>query len=57
MMGIKPGDPGVVIRYQVDEFTCTWSVECLVVQPHIHPGFTGMVLTLANILLASGCED
>ena len=24
-MGIKPGDSGVVIGYQVDEFTCTWS--------------------------------
>ena len=27
VMGIKPGDSGVVIGYQVDEFTCTWSAE------------------------------
>ena len=24
-MGVKPGDSGVVIGYQVDEFTHTWS--------------------------------
>ena len=27
VMGVKPGDSGVVIGYQVDEFTCTWSAE------------------------------
>ena len=27
VMGIKPGDSGVVIGYQVDEFTCTLSAE------------------------------
>ena len=27
VMGIKSGDSGVVIGYQVDEFTCTWSAE------------------------------
>ena len=26
--GIKPGDSGVMIGYQVDKFTCTWSAEC-----------------------------
>ena len=26
VVGIKPGDSGVVIRYQVDEFIHTWSV-------------------------------
>ena len=30
VMGIKPGDSGVVIGYQVDEFTCTWSAEWFV---------------------------
>ena len=27
VMGIKPGDSSVVIGYQVDEFTHTWSAE------------------------------
>ena len=27
VMGIKPGDSGVVIGYQVDAFTHTWSAE------------------------------
>ena len=27
VMGVKPGDSGVVIGYQVDEFTHTWSAE------------------------------
>ena len=27
VVGIKPGDSGVVIGYQVDEFTHTWSAE------------------------------
>ena len=27
VMGIKPGDSGVVIGYQVDVFTHTWSAE------------------------------
>ena len=26
-MGIKPGDSGVVIGYQIDEFMHTWSAE------------------------------
>ena len=28
-MGITPGDSGVVIGYQVDELTYTWSTKCL----------------------------
>ena len=28
--GVEPGDYGVVIRYQVDDFTHTWSVECFI---------------------------
>ena len=43
VMGIKPGDSGVVIGYQVDEFTCTWSAEWFVAHSHIYPGFTGKV--------------
>ena len=43
VMGIKPGDSGVVIGYQVDEFTHTWSAEQFVAHSHIYPGFTGKV--------------
>ena len=28
--GLKPGDSGLVIGYQVDNVTQTWSVECFV---------------------------
>ena len=40
LMGVKPGDSGVVIRYQVDEFndSCWQSVSLLY---HINPGFMG----------------
>ena len=30
VVGVKPSDSGVVIRYQVDEFPGTWSVEHLI---------------------------
>ena len=36
MMGIKSGDSSVVIGYQVDEFTCTWSAEWFVAYSHIY---------------------
>ena len=48
LMGIKPGDSGVVIGYQVDEFTYTWSVEWFVAHSHIYPGFTGKVSSLTH---------
>ena len=35
VMGIKPGDSGVVIGYQVDKFTHTWSAEQFVAHSHI----------------------
>ena len=36
VMGIKPGDSGVLIGYQVDEFTHTWSAECFCgLLPHL----------------------
>ena len=56
-MGIKPGDSGVVIGYQVDEFTCTWSAERFVACSHICPGFTGKVSSLTHLTLELGCED
>ena len=56
-MGVKPGDSSVVIGYQVDEFTCTWSVEQFVACSHIYPGFTGKVSSLTHFSLEPGCED
>ena len=57
VMGIKPGDSGVVIGYQVDEFTCTWSAEWFVACSHIYPEFTGKVSSLTHFPLEPGCED
>ena len=57
VMDIKPGDSGVVIRYQVDEFTCTQSAEQFVAHSHIYAGFTGKVSSLTYFLLELGCED
>ena len=57
VMGIKPGDSGVVIGYQVDEFNCTWSAEQFGACSHIYPGFTGKVLSLTHFPLELGCED
>ena len=57
VMGIKPGDSGVVIGYQVDEFTCTWSAEWFVAHFHIYPGFTGKVSSLTHFPLEPGCGD
>ena len=56
-MGIKPGDSGVVIGYQVDEFTCTWSAEQFVAHSHIYPGFTGKVSSITQFPLEPWCED
>ena len=57
VMGIKPGDSSVVIGYQVDEFTHTWSAEQFVAHSHIYPGFTGKVSSLTYFPLEPGCED
>ena len=57
VMGFKPGDSSVVIGYQVDEFTCTWSAEQFVGHSHIYPGFTGKVSSLTHFPLEPGCED
>ena len=50
-MGFKPGDSSVVIGYQVDEFTHTWSAEQFVAHSHIYPGFTGNMSSLAHFPL------
>ena len=57
VMGIKPDDSDVVIGYQVNEFTCTWSAECFVACSHIYHGFTGKVSSLTHFPLKLGCED
>ena len=57
VMGVKPGDSGVVIGYQVDEFTCTWSAEWVVACSFIYSGFTGKMSSLTHFLLEPGCED
>ena len=48
LVGIKPGDSGVVIGYQVDEFTGTWSAEKFVAHSHIYTWFIGMVSSLTH---------
>ena len=48
VMGIKPGNSGVVTGYQVDELTHTWSAEQFVAHSHIYPGFTGKVSPLTH---------
>ena len=57
VVGIKPGDSSVVIGYQVDEFTHTWSTEWFVVHSHIYPGFTGKVSSFTHFPLEPRCED
>ena len=56
-MGIKPGDSGVVIRYQVYKSIHTWSAELFVAHFHIYPGFPGKVTSLIHFPLEPGCED
>ena len=47
----------MVIGYQVDEFTHTWSAEQSVAHCHIYSGFTGKVSSLTHFPLELGCED
>ena len=57
VIGIKPGDFGMVMGYQVDEFTHTWSAEWFVAHSIIYPGFTGKVSSLTHFPLEPGSED
>ena len=57
VVGIKPGDSGVVIGYQVDDFTHTWSSKLFVVHSHIYTGFRGKGSSLNHFPLKPGCED
>ena len=45
MMDIKAGDSGVMIVYQVDEFTCMWLAKHFIAQSHICCGFMVKVFT------------
>ena len=48
---------GMVIGYQVDEFTHAWSEEQLIAHSHIYPGLMGKVSSLTHFTLGPGCED
>ena len=57
VVSIQPGDSGVVIWYQVDEVTHTWSAEWFVAYYHMYPGFTDKVSSLTHFPLEPWCED
>ena len=57
VVSIKPGDSGVVIGYQVDEFNHTWSLGWFVAHSHIYPWFTGKVSSLPHFPMEPGCQD
>ena len=57
VLDMKPGDLSVMIGYQVNESTHTWSAEHFVVHSHIYPGCKGKVSSLTHFLLEPGCED
>ena len=57
VVGIKPGGSGVVIWYQADQFTYTWSTGCFIAQSHIYPSFMAKVSTLTYFPLEPRCED
>ena len=54
---VKPGDSGVVIGCQLDQFVCILSVECFIAWSHIYLAFTGKVSTLTHFPLEQGRED
>ena len=54
---VKPGDSGVGIEYQPDEFDHTWLLEHFLVQSHIYPPFIGKMSTLTHFIHELGCED
>ena len=54
VVGVKPG---VLIRYQVGEFTHACLVECFIAWSHIYPSFTGKVSRLTHFPLEPGCQD
>ena len=57
VVGVKHGDFGVMIGYQVDVFTHTWLVESCFAHSHIYPCFTGELSTLTHFLLEPHYDD
>ena len=57
VVDIQCGDSGVVIGYQVEEFTHTWSIEWFAAHSHIYHGFMGKAPSLNHLLPEPGCED
>ena len=57
VVGIKPGDSGVMIEYWIVEFTQAWLAECYIVQSHIYHGFMDKVSTQIHFPLELGYED
>ena len=56
VLDIQPGDSGVVIEHQGDEFTHTWSAQWFIACSYIYPRFTGKVSSLNHFPLEPGCE-
>ena len=54
VVGIKPDNSGVVIGYQVDEFTPTRSVEHFFAQLHI---YSGVNIYFIYFPIEPECED
>ena len=52
----SPGNFGVVIGYEVDNFTYTRLTECSVTCSQVYPGFMGRMSTLAHFPLEPGYE-
>ena len=57
VVGFEPGDSGVMIGYQVSEFTCIWSAEQFVAHSHIYSEFMGKMSSLNHFPLEPGCES
>ena len=47
----------MVIGYQVDEFTCTWSAEWFVAYSYMYPGIMDKLSSLTHFPHEPGCEE
>ena len=57
MLGIKPGDSGVVILYHVDEYICTQLAEHFIAQSQFCYGCMDKESTLTHFPLKPGYEE
>ena len=57
LVGIKPGDSGIVIGYQVDEFIHALYAEPFLACLHNYPLFMGKMSSLNHFPLEPMCED